>query len=129
MLFKNIYFLMLWWPFCSTQPNHLCKDNRGHDEEHFCEMKLNLDQWYRRRYPLKTFLIQCSGNPLSSGVHLCSFGLGLYEERFFEIILNFDQWLRRKSYFFIWSSGSPFDWQSGTICAILVEGIMRNTSV
>ena len=28
--------------------------------------------------------------------------------------------------FLIWSSGSPFVQQSGTICAILVEGIKRN---
>ena len=27
--------------------------------------------------------------------------------------------------FLIWSSGSPFVQRSGTICAILVEGIMR----
>ena len=30
---------------------------------------------------------------------------------------------------FIWSSGGPIVQQSGTICAILVEGIMRNNSV
>ena len=29
---------------------------------------------------------------------------------------------------FIWSSGGPFVQLSGTICAILVEGIMRNNS-
>ena len=31
--------------------------------------------------------------------------------------------------FLIWSSGRPFVQQSGTICAILVEGIKRNNSV
>ena len=31
--------------------------------------------------------------------------------------------------FLIWSSGSPFVQGSVTICAILVEGIMRNNSV
>ena len=30
---------------------------------------------------------------------------------------------------FIWRSGGPFIQRSGTICAILVEGIMRNNSV
>ena len=30
--------------------------------------------------------------------------------------------------FLIWSSGSPFVQWSGTICAILVESIMRNNS-
>ena len=29
----------------------------------------------------------------------------------------------------IWSSGSPFVWQSVSICAIWVKGIMRNNSV
>ena len=31
--------------------------------------------------------------------------------------------------FLIWSSGSPFVQWSRTICAILVTGIMRNSSV
>ena len=31
--------------------------------------------------------------------------------------------------FLIWSSGGPFVMWSGTICAILVEGIKRNISV
>ena len=31
--------------------------------------------------------------------------------------------------FHIWSSGSPFIQWSGTICAILVKGFMRNNSV
>ena len=31
--------------------------------------------------------------------------------------------------FVIWSSGSPFVQQSGTICVILEEGIIRNNSV
>ena len=31
--------------------------------------------------------------------------------------------------FFIYSSGCPSVWQSGPICAILVEGIMGNISV
>ena len=65
--------------------NHLCNFGRGHDEEHFCEIILNLDQWIRRRCHLKIFLI--------------------------------------------YSSGSHFVQRSGTICAILVEGIMRKISV
>ena len=31
--------------------------------------------------------------------------------------------------FLIWTSGGPFVQRSGTICAILVEGIMRNNSL
>ena len=46
--------------------------------------------------------------------------------------MNLDMWFRRKcrlKVFLIWISGSPFVQQSETICAILVEGIMRKNSV
>ena len=49
-----------------------------------------------------------------------------------EMILNLNQWFMMKcslKVFLIWSSGSPFVKQRVTICAILVEGIMRNNSV
>ena len=63
--------------------------------------------------------------------HFCNFGIGYYEEKFCEMILNFDQWFRRCIFkiFLIWSSGDLFVQWSGTICAILVEGIKRNNSV
>ena len=60
--------------------------------------------------------------------HLCNFGRGNQEDQFSEIISNVDQWFRRchlKD--LIWSSGSPPVRWSGTICAILEEGIMGNT--
>ena len=86
MSFKDISYLELWLPFCSVKRNDFCNFGRGYQEEQFCEIILNLDQWFRRRCRLKISLI--------------------------------------------WSSGSPFVQQSGgTICAILVEGIMRNNSV
>ena len=55
-----------------------------------------------------------------------------HEEQSCVIILNLDQWFRRKcrlKVFLIWSSGSPFVQPNVNICAILVEGIMRNSSV
>ena len=64
--------------------------------------------------------------------HLFNFGRRHHEEQFCEIILNLDQWSRRRcilKIFLIWSSGSPFNQRSGTICVILVEGIKRNNSV
>ena len=64
--------------------------------------------------------------------HLCNFGKGHYEAQFYEIILNLDQRFRRRYFlkiFRIWSSGGPFVQRKGTICAILVEGIKRNSSV
>ena len=61
--------------------------------------------------------------------HLCNFGRRHHGEQFCEIILNFDQWFMRSclKIFLIWSG--PFVQRSGTICAILVEDIMRNNSV
>ena len=44
-------------------PFALCNFGRGHYEEHFCEIILNLDQWFRRRCHLKIFLIYSSGDP------------------------------------------------------------------
>ena len=63
---------------------------------------------------------------------LCNFGRGYQEEQFCEVILNLDKCFRRRcilKIFLIGSSGGPYHLQSGTICAILVEGIMRNNSV
>ena len=56
MLFKDISYLELWRPFCFPELNHLCNFVRGHYEEQFCEIILNLGQWFRRRCRLKDFL-------------------------------------------------------------------------
>ena len=64
--------------------------------------------------------------------HLCNFGRSHHEEEFCEIILNLDEWFRERccsKIFLICSSGAPLFGRSGTICATLVEGIMRNNSV
>ena len=82
MPLEDISYLELWQPLCSAEQNHLCNFGRRHHEEQFCDIILNLDQWFRRCFFLKIFLI--------------------------------------------WSSGGPFVQRSGSICAILVEGIMRN---
>ena len=85
--FKDISYLELWWSLCSARQNHLYDFGRGYYEKQFCEIILNLDQWFRR----------------------CLFNI-----------------------FLIWSSGGPlraFVQPRGTICAILVESIMRNNSV
>ena len=57
MSFKVISYLELWRPLCLAQWNHLCNFGRGHHEENFCEIILNLDQWFSRRCGLKIFLI------------------------------------------------------------------------
>ena len=48
MLFKDISYLELRQPFCSAEQNHLCNFGRGCYEEQFCEIILNLGQWFRR---------------------------------------------------------------------------------
>ena len=96
MPFKDIFYLELWRPFCSVQRNHLCTFGRGYQEEQFCEIILNLDQWFRRRCLLKTFLIWRSGGPFvqrSTTIATCNFGRGHYEEQFCYL-------------FRIWASGS-----------------------
>ena len=69
--------------------------NRGHYEERFCGIILNLDQRFRMRCHFKMFT-------LSFGCHLVQwngtfwqFGRGHYEEHLREIILNLVQRLRR----------------------------------
>ena len=56
MLFKDISNLQFWWPSCLAGRNHLGKFGRGLYDEHFCEIILNLDQWFSRYY-FKIFLI------------------------------------------------------------------------
>ena len=48
-------------PF-SAEQNHLCNFGKGHHEEHFCEIILNLDKWFRI-CQLNTFLTKSSGDP------------------------------------------------------------------
>ena len=97
MSFEDISYLEPWHPFCSEERNHLCNFGRGCQEEQFCEIILNLDQWFRRRCLLKTFLIWSPGSSIVQPNHLCNFGRGrgYQEDQFCEIILDLDQWFRR----------------------------------
>ena len=54
MPFKGISYLELWQPLSSAERNHLCNFGRGYYEEQFCELMLNLGQWFRCR--LQDFL-------------------------------------------------------------------------
>ena len=106
---------------------------RRHHEEHFCEIILNLDQWFSRRCFFNDISYLDLWRPICSAEqnHLCNFGKGHYEEQFCEIILNLDKCFRRCHFkiFLIWSSGSPPVRWSRTICAILKEGFMGNIHV
>ena len=54
MPFKGISYQELRQPFCSAEHNHSCNFSRGYYEEQFCEIILNLGEWFRCR--LKDFL-------------------------------------------------------------------------
>ena len=104
MSFKDIYYLELWWPFCSAEQNHLFIFGRGYHEEQFwyheeqfCEIILNLDHWLRIRCRSKDFLCEALGQPSWSVEwnHLCNFGKGHYGEHSCEGIINLDQLFRR----------------------------------
>ena len=71
MSFKDISHLELWWPLCSWDRNHLYSFGRRNHEEQFCEIILNLDQWFWRKCHLKVFLMWSSGSPfvLRSGIN------------------------------------------------------------
>ena len=94
MSLKDISYLELWQPLCWVEQNHLCNFGRLY-EEPFCEIILNLDQWFRR-CPLDISYLKL-WQPFCSAQlnHLCNFGRGYYEEQFCEIIKNLNQWFRR----------------------------------
>ena len=53
---KSIIFLNFGQgPFPKPERNYLCNFIRGHYEEHFCEIILNLDKWFRRYHLKKKF--------------------------------------------------------------------------
>ena len=84
-----------WVPFCSAERNHLYNFGRRHHEEQFCEIILNLDQWFKRIYRLKIFLIWSSVGP--------------FEQRSGTIFAFLVEGLMRNNYvnlFRIWASDS-----------------------
>ena len=48
MRFEDISYLELWQSLCSAERSHLWFFGRRHHEEQFCEIILNLDQWFKR---------------------------------------------------------------------------------
>ena len=88
MLFKDISYLELWWPLCSAEQKHLCNFGRRHHIEQFCEIILNLDQWFRSRCRLKIFILSRALTALLLIVAEPFFAIlvGFHEEQFCEII-------------------------------------------
>ena len=64
--FKDISYVELSQPFCSSEQNNLCNFGRGYYEEQFCEIILNLGQ--RLRCHLKNFLSKALAALLFGGV-------------------------------------------------------------
>ena len=63
MPFQGITYLALWQLLCLVDWNHLGNFGRRHYEEKSCEIILNLDQRFRRKWRLKVFIIWSSGCP------------------------------------------------------------------
>ena len=85
---KGISYLELWQPFSSAENNQLCNFGRGYYEEQFCEIILNLGQWFRRRCHFKDFLSGTDWRPSCSVErnHLCNFEGGHHGEHSSEAI-------------------------------------------
>ena len=49
--------------FFQVERNHLFNFGRRYYGEQFCEIILNLNQWFKRRCLLKIFVIWSSGSP------------------------------------------------------------------
>ena len=132
MSFNDISYLELWQPFCSVEQNHLC-NWWGRESWLLCLICLpGVSWWFSGSSSRCHGLSAVCDCGISWSYSLTIFGRRHHEEQFCEIILNLGQWFRRRCHlniFLIWSCGGPFVQQSGTICAILVEGIMRNNSV
>ena len=56
----------------SVERNHLCDFGGRHYEKHFCEITLNLDQWFRRRCRLKIFLSRALTVSGAEGLNFCN---------------------------------------------------------
>ena len=74
MLIKGISYLDIWQPFGSAKYSYLCNLGRGYYEEQFCEIILNLGQWFKSRCCLKISYLKLFGPSCSvERNHLCNF--------------------------------------------------------
>ena len=90
MPFKGISYLDIWQPFCSAERNHLCNFGRGYPEEQFCEIILNLGQWFRMRCCLKDLLSGALAALLFGGVEpFMQFKRGHHGEHSCEVTYKF----------------------------------------
>ena len=95
MSLKDMSYLELWQPLCSVELNHLCNFGRRHHEKQFCEIVLNLDQWFKRCSKDISYLELWWPFCSVKRNHLCNFSRGHYEQQFCEFISKLGQWFRR----------------------------------
>ena len=92
MSFKGISYIQLWQLFCSAEWNHLCNYGRGYYEKQFCEIILNLGQWFRGRCRLNFFFSGTLVADLFGGAKSFSnFERGYHGKLSCEVIWNLDQ--------------------------------------
>ena len=99
MLFKDISYLELWWPFCSAERNNLCLCNfgGGYPEEQFCKNYFEFGPVVQEEKTFERFLIWSScSHPVQWRNHLCNICQEQCEKQFCEFILYLDQWFRRR---------------------------------
>ena len=94
-MFQKIFLFLALVAMLLSQAELPINLRRVQHEDHFCDIILIFDQWFRR-FHLKIFLSRALPAPFSAEQnHLCNFGRSHHEEQFCEIILNLNQWFRR----------------------------------
>ena len=75
--------------------NHMWNFGRVHHEEQFCEIILNLGQWFRCCLKI-SYLVLWQSSCLVKQNHLCNFERGHHGEHSCEVKWNLDRWFRRR---------------------------------
>ena len=111
--FKDISYLESSGGHFVQQSRTFCANfGRGHYEENFCEITLNLGQWFRRCFYI--FLIYRSGSPfLPRSKTICAiYYRGHFEKHFCEVIWNVVQEMSFKDIYYIqlWQQLYSVEW-------------------
>ena len=92
----------------------MCNFGRGHYEEHFCEIILNSDQWFKKMlFKYISYLQIWQPDYLAELNHLCNFGRGHYEEYMcFELgpIVQEELLFKDISYLQLWQPNYLAEW-------------------
>ena len=124
-----LFCFYLWWPFCSAELNGLSNFGRGHHEEHFCEIILNFNKWFRRCrlniVCLELWRLFCSAQQ----INLCNLHRGHYCELFSLKCIKFEAVVHEKMAFqdiSLQELELPICWAEQNYLCNFVEGITRN---